>query len=181
MMILRAEASMLFSTNSATAFKGFCCESAMIVIAFQSSPILSRPAFFIRIVYGTRRPPHALFVGPGCKQAPHAKVAKAAAWRSRGIRARARMSANLRLCLASRTASNFSSACQRALAIGQFLLLQGSLNTGLIEPMVKPCPLISARIDLIPEIGRGTHFSDEFPCRGEGYANLNIREGHLSL
>src|SRR5438309_2828407 len=34
---------MLFSTNSAIAFNGFPCESAMIRIAFQSSPILSLP------------------------------------------------------------------------------------------------------------------------------------------
>src|SRR6476659_2646730 len=34
---------MLFSTNSAIAFKGLLCESAMIRIAFQSSPILSLP------------------------------------------------------------------------------------------------------------------------------------------
>src|SRR5438034_3202008 len=36
-------ASTLFSTNSAIAFSGFPCESAMIRIAFQSSPILSLP------------------------------------------------------------------------------------------------------------------------------------------
>jgi hypothetical protein len=39
----RAPASMLFSTNSATAFSGLSCESAMIVIAFQSSPMRSLP------------------------------------------------------------------------------------------------------------------------------------------
>ena len=33
----------LFSTNSATAFSGLLCDSAMIVIAFQSSPMRSRP------------------------------------------------------------------------------------------------------------------------------------------
>jgi hypothetical protein len=36
-------ASMLFSISSATAFMGLECESAMMVIAFQSSPILSLP------------------------------------------------------------------------------------------------------------------------------------------
>src|SRR5258708_32092164 len=36
-------ASMLFSTNSATALSGLLCESAMMRIAFQSSPILSLP------------------------------------------------------------------------------------------------------------------------------------------
>jgi hypothetical protein len=39
--MVRAWASMLFSTNSAMAFRGLLCESAMIRIAFQSSPILS--------------------------------------------------------------------------------------------------------------------------------------------
>jgi len=34
-VMFRAEASMLFSTNSATALRGFCCESAIMVIAFQ--------------------------------------------------------------------------------------------------------------------------------------------------
>src|SRR5580765_436352 len=34
---------MLFSTNSAIALSGLLCESAMIRIAFQSSPILSLP------------------------------------------------------------------------------------------------------------------------------------------
>jgi hypothetical protein len=45
--MFRAKASMLFSTNSATAFNGFCCERAIIVIAFQSSPIRNRPEFFM--------------------------------------------------------------------------------------------------------------------------------------
>jgi len=40
-------ASMLFSTNSATALRGFCCESAMILMAFQSSPMRKRPEFFM--------------------------------------------------------------------------------------------------------------------------------------
>jgi hypothetical protein len=34
---------MLFSTSSAIAFSGLLCDSAMMVIAFQSSPILSLP------------------------------------------------------------------------------------------------------------------------------------------
>src|SRR5215468_6534011 len=34
---------MLFSTNSAIAFSGLLCESAMMRIAFQSSPILNLP------------------------------------------------------------------------------------------------------------------------------------------
>jgi len=38
-----AWASMQFWTNSAIAFSGWLCESAMIRIAFQSSPILSLP------------------------------------------------------------------------------------------------------------------------------------------
>src|SRR6266568_2835643 len=50
-VIFRAEASMLFSTNSATAFNGFCCERAMIVMAFQSSPIRNRPEFFMMRSY----------------------------------------------------------------------------------------------------------------------------------
>ena len=36
-------ASMLFSTNSAMALSGLACESAMIRMAFQSSPILNLP------------------------------------------------------------------------------------------------------------------------------------------
>src|SRR5208283_2019578 len=36
-------ASMLFSTNSAIAFRGLLCERAMMRIAFQSSPIRSLP------------------------------------------------------------------------------------------------------------------------------------------
>ena len=38
-----ARASMEFSTNSAMALSGFDCESAMIVIAFQSLPMRSLP------------------------------------------------------------------------------------------------------------------------------------------
>jgi len=38
---------MLFSTNSAIAFSGLLCDSAMIVIAFQSSPIFSRPRVLV--------------------------------------------------------------------------------------------------------------------------------------
>ena len=38
-----ARASMLFYTNSAMALSGLLCESAMILIAFQSSPILILP------------------------------------------------------------------------------------------------------------------------------------------
>jgi hypothetical protein len=38
-----ALASMLFSTSSAIAFKGLVCDSAMMVMAFQSSPIRSLP------------------------------------------------------------------------------------------------------------------------------------------
>jgi hypothetical protein len=34
---------MLFSTNSATAVSGFDCDKAMILIAFQSSPMGSLP------------------------------------------------------------------------------------------------------------------------------------------
>jgi hypothetical protein len=39
----RALASMLFSTSSAMAFRGFDWDSAMMVMAFQSSPILNLP------------------------------------------------------------------------------------------------------------------------------------------
>jgi len=48
-----ARASMLFSTNSAIAFSGLLCDSAMMRIAFQSSPILSLPpsAFFARMAH----------------------------------------------------------------------------------------------------------------------------------
>jgi hypothetical protein len=42
-VIVFASASMLFSTNSAIAFKGLLCDSSMMRIAFQSSPILSLP------------------------------------------------------------------------------------------------------------------------------------------
>ena len=38
-----ARASILFSTNSAIAFKGLFCERAMMVMTFQLSPILSLP------------------------------------------------------------------------------------------------------------------------------------------
>ena len=49
MVILLAFASMEFSTNSAIALRGLLCESAMIRMAFQSSPILSFPPslFFV--------------------------------------------------------------------------------------------------------------------------------------
>ena len=40
---VRALASMLFSTSSAIAFSGLLWDNAMMVIAFQSSPIFSRP------------------------------------------------------------------------------------------------------------------------------------------
>jgi hypothetical protein len=43
MVIRRAWASILFSTNSATALSGLFCDKAMMVMAFQSSPIRSRP------------------------------------------------------------------------------------------------------------------------------------------
>ena len=43
MVMVVACASMLFSTNSAIALSGLLCDSAMIRIAFQSSPILSLP------------------------------------------------------------------------------------------------------------------------------------------
>jgi hypothetical protein len=43
MAMVLAWASMLFSTNSAMAFSGLLCESAMIRIAFQSSPIRNLP------------------------------------------------------------------------------------------------------------------------------------------
>src|ERR1700722_9385505 len=43
MAMVLAWASMLFSTNSAMALSGLLCESAMIRIAFQSSPIRSLP------------------------------------------------------------------------------------------------------------------------------------------
>lgn len=39
----RARASMLFSTNSAIAFRGLPCDRAMMVMAFQSSPMRSLP------------------------------------------------------------------------------------------------------------------------------------------
>lgn len=41
--IYQPPASMVFSTSSATALSGFCCDSAMIVMPFQSSPIFSFP------------------------------------------------------------------------------------------------------------------------------------------
>src|SRR5690349_19678975 len=43
MVMVLACASMLFSTNSAMALSGLACESAMIRMAFQSSPILNLP------------------------------------------------------------------------------------------------------------------------------------------
>src|SRR5947209_4602243 len=43
MVTLHALASMLFSTSSAIALSGLLCDRAMMVIAFQSSPILSLP------------------------------------------------------------------------------------------------------------------------------------------
>src|SRR6516165_6709986 len=43
MVTVLACASMLFSTNSAMALRGLACDSAMIRMAFQSSPILSLP------------------------------------------------------------------------------------------------------------------------------------------
>lgn len=42
-VIVFAWASMLFSTNSAIAFSGLLCDRAMMRMAFQSSPIFSRP------------------------------------------------------------------------------------------------------------------------------------------
>ena len=45
-VICLALASMLFSTNSATALSGLLWDSAMIRIAFQLSPILSFPELF---------------------------------------------------------------------------------------------------------------------------------------
>src|SRR6516164_10599544 len=44
---VRALASMLFSTSSAIAFRGLLCDSAIMVIAFQSSPVLSRPRLLV--------------------------------------------------------------------------------------------------------------------------------------
>ena len=43
MVMVFAWASIEFSTNSAIAFRGLLCESAMIRIAFQSSPMRSFP------------------------------------------------------------------------------------------------------------------------------------------
>src|SRR5215468_9270632 len=43
MVMVLACASMLFSTSSAMALSGLACESAMIRIAFQSSPIRNLP------------------------------------------------------------------------------------------------------------------------------------------
>jgi hypothetical protein len=42
-VMVRALASMLFSTSSAIAFNGLLCDSAIMVMAFQSSPIFNRP------------------------------------------------------------------------------------------------------------------------------------------
>src|SRR6185503_15989040 len=43
MVMVLARASMEFSTNSAMALRGFDCDSAMIVIAFQSLPMRNLP------------------------------------------------------------------------------------------------------------------------------------------
>jgi hypothetical protein len=43
MVMVLALASIEFSTNSATALSGLLCESAMMRMAFQSSPIRSFP------------------------------------------------------------------------------------------------------------------------------------------
>ncbi len=51
--MVAAFASTLFSTNSAIAFKGLLCESAMMRIAFQSSPILSLPRSAALLLRGT--------------------------------------------------------------------------------------------------------------------------------
>lgn len=61
MMIALARASMLFSTNSAMAFKGFAWESAMMRMAFQSSPIRNFPfserfVLFASLFTTARRP-----------------------------------------------------------------------------------------------------------------------------
>src|ERR1700688_2424100 len=53
MVMVLAWASMLFSTNSAMAFSGLLCESAMIRIAFQSSPMRSLPLSLL-LVFITR-------------------------------------------------------------------------------------------------------------------------------
>jgi hypothetical protein len=56
--MLFARASIEFSTNSAIAFKGLLCESAMIRMAFQSSPIRSFPLSFTLIfmrIYDTAK------------------------------------------------------------------------------------------------------------------------------
>src|SRR5438552_13939374 len=45
-----AFASMLFSTSSAIAFNGLLCDKAMMVMAFQSSPILSLPRARSRVL-----------------------------------------------------------------------------------------------------------------------------------
>jgi hypothetical protein len=45
-----ALASMLFSTSSAIAFSGLLCDSAMMVIAFQLSLILSLPRARSRVL-----------------------------------------------------------------------------------------------------------------------------------
>jgi hypothetical protein len=52
-VMVAAFASILFSTNSAIAFKGLLCESAMMRIAFQSSPILSLPRSAALLFRGT--------------------------------------------------------------------------------------------------------------------------------
>src|SRR4030095_12673181 len=50
MVMEDALASMLFSTSSAIAFSGLLCDKAMMVIAFQSSPILSLPRARSRVL-----------------------------------------------------------------------------------------------------------------------------------
>src|SRR5258708_23249649 len=67
MVMSLACASMLFSTNSATALSGLLWESAMMRIAFQSSPILSLPC---ALLIGGHSAP---FAGRGaCRVCRHA-------------------------------------------------------------------------------------------------------------
>src|SRR5579875_570861 len=60
MVTVLACASIEFSTNSAIAFKGLLCESAMMRIAFQSSPIFSLPQAAVpeprEVFFATPRP-----------------------------------------------------------------------------------------------------------------------------
>ena len=60
MVTVRAWASMLFSTSSAIALSGLFWESAMMVMAFQLSPIRRRPlgfdGFFFPRTAGKYRP-----------------------------------------------------------------------------------------------------------------------------